>query len=179
MPQKLPQTQLPYFDQWKKPGNRELIDEIQPVGMAGAMGFHCMGQWPAITITMCSLAGHSINHQRPLSPYKTIEQSIELRIVLTKDGTQKYRSAVSLLSEIYRLSLCCPYGDQFTGFAKAKLPTVYSPIAEHCPRWLCEYPEMNNIIAVLPLQYSLSRAEFAPILPRKSFRLGKNGFPGL
>ena len=44
------------------------------------------------------------------------------------------KRCVSLLSEIYRLSLFVALmGIEFTGFAKQNYATVYSPIAEHLP----------------------------------------------
>lgn len=179
--QKLPQTQLHILTNGKNLSNRELIDEIQQIGhervLWGVPLYGAMARDHDYHVQSRGAFNQTING---LYHLKTIEQSIELRIVLTKDVLRNIEALCEfIVRNLSFVSFVALMGIELTGFAKQNYATVYSPIAEHLPALSSAMNtlKMNNVQYCLynipHCHLPLSLRDFAA----QSISDWKNGFP--
>lgn len=179
--QKLPQTQLHILTNGKNLSNRELIDEIQQIGhervLWGVPLYGAIAIDHDYHVQSRGAFNQTING---LYHLKTIEQSIELRIVLTKDVLSNIEALCEFIARnLSFVSFVALMGLELTGFAKRNYTTVYSPIAEYLPALSSAMNtlKMNNMQICL---YNIPHCH----LPRslrdfaaQSISDWKNGFP--
>lgn len=179
--QKLPQTQLHILTNGKNLSNRELIDEIQQIGhervLWGVPLYGAIAIDHDYHVQSRGAFNQTING---LYHLKTIEQSIELRIVLTKDVLSNIEALCEFIARnLSFVSFVALMGLELTGFAKRNYTTVYSPIAEYLPA----LSSAMNTLKMNNMQFCLYNIPHCH-LPRslrdfaaQSISDWKNGFP--
>lgn len=179
--QKLPQTQLHILTNGKNLSNRELIDEIQQIGhervLWGVPLYGAIAIDHDYHVQSRGAFNQTING---LYHLKTIEQSIELRIVLTKDVLSNIEALCEFIARnLSFVSFVALMGLELTGFAKQNYATVYSPIAEYLPA----LSSAMNTLKMNNMQFCLYNIPHCH-LPRslrdfaaQSISDWKNGFP--